>query len=150
MQICYIVMSSASEAKAGLKLCEVDSALPCQLDQTSVGLKKWTQEYIVARPNVSTLERDAVGVVSDYDLRQNLERLKTRKAGEPDEEGWITVTRKRRSNQLQVRLADDVYAPVLIVIIDKFIFRMVKCGRKRRKSWLICIHGSCERHKESR
>ena len=93
-------MSSANEAKAALQMCEADTVLPCQL--SNVGLKRWALKYARERCSVATLERRAVGVVSSYDLQQDVERQKKRRAGEPDEEGWITVTRKRRANQTQV------------------------------------------------
>lgn len=90
-------MSSASEASAALELCDTDTALQCRL--TSIGLKRWTALYAKERPTVSALEGMAVGVVSSYDLCWNEERLKERNVGEPDEEGWVTVTRKRKFSQ---------------------------------------------------
>ena len=96
-----MVMSSTSEARAALQMCEADTVLPCQL--SCVGLKKWCLGYARERCSVSSLERRAVGVVSSYDLRQDMERDKKRRAGEPDEEGWVTVTRKRRGTQTEVR-----------------------------------------------
>ena len=104
VQVGYIVMSSESEARAALQLCDVDTALQCRL--TSIGLKRWTTHYSKERPSVSALEGMAVDVISSYDLCRN-EKLKKRRFGEPDEEGWITVTRKRKFNQShQVRTSE--------------------------------------------
>lgn len=50
---------------------------------------------------MSVLEGMAAAVLSSYDLRQNEERSKERRAGEPDEEGWVTVRGKRKASQPQ-------------------------------------------------
>ena len=97
MQVGYVVMPSVSEATAALKLCVSGTALPCCL--SDIGLRSWSGQYTGARPTVTTLESVATGVVTSYD-HQHQEKFKERKAGQPDEEGWITVTRKRRSTQV--------------------------------------------------
>ena len=97
-------MSSVDEACAALKLCEADSALPCSLNPTDTGLKKWSFSYARERQSVTSLEGDAVGVVSSYDRQQYKERMREKRHGQPDEDGWITVTRKRKSTQSQVSL----------------------------------------------
>ena len=109
VQVGYIVMSSVDEACAALKLCEAGSALPCPLSSTNLGLKKWSLHYAKQRKTMTSLEGDAVGVVNSYDRRQYKERLKEKKGGQPDEDGWITVTRKRKSTHSQVSCRPLMY-----------------------------------------
>ena len=95
-------MSSVVEASAALRLCEADTALPCSLCSTDLGLNKWTHRYAKQRRTMTSLEGDAVGVVNSYDRRQNKERMMEKRRGQPDEDGWITVTRKRKSTHSMV------------------------------------------------
>jgi hypothetical protein len=54
---------------------------------------------------MTSLEGDAVGVVNSYDRRQHKERMMEKRRGQqPDEDGWITVTRKRKSTHSHVSL----------------------------------------------
>lgn len=120
VQVGYIVMSSESEASAALHLCDVDRPLQCRL--TDIGLKRWTTQYAKERPSVSALEDMAMGVVSSYDLCQN-KKLKEQKVGEPDEEGWITVTRKRKFNHShQVRTSTTLALTVGLSQPTRYIY----------------------------
>ena len=95
-------MSSLDEASAALRLCEADTALSCPLSPTDLGLAKWASGYVKERKTMTSLEGDAVGVVNLYDRRQYKERMMEKRRGQPDEDGWITVTRKRKSTHSQV------------------------------------------------
>ena len=121
MQIGYVVMSSVDEASSALDLCEADTALPCPLSSSNLGLEKWSLGYAKQRKTMTSLEGDAVGVVNSYDRRQFKERLKEKRRGQqPDEDGWITVTRKRKSaHSQQVSLWQNfVYRPYQIIVGD--------------------------------
>ncbi len=102
MQVGYIVMSSVDEAGAALKLCEAETALPCPLSSTDFSLKKWSLHYAKQRITMTSLEGDAVGVINSYDQQQYKEKMREKRHGQPDEDGWITVTRKRKSTHSQV------------------------------------------------
>ena len=95
-------MSSEAEASAALKLCEAESPLPCVLNEDSVGLKKWTSQYALPRQTSAMLKRRVADAVSAYDIQQREEEARVKRESEPDEEGWIKVTRKRKSTQAQV------------------------------------------------
>ena len=104
IQVGYVVMASVDEACAALRLCEADTALPCPLCSTNLGLEKWSLGYAKQRKTVTSLEGDAVGVVNSYDRRQFKERMREKRHGQPDKDGWITVTRKRKSTHSQASL----------------------------------------------
>lgn len=95
-------MSSAAEASAAMKLSEADVALPCPISSDHVGLARWSFQYVRQRPTMTSLEGVAVSVVDSYDHQKYKEKMKEKKLGQPDEDGWITVTRKRRSVYSQV------------------------------------------------
>ena len=94
-------MSSVDEASAALEMCKGDSPLPCILAGSNVGLAKWTSQYCEARQPLSVLKRVTADIVNAYDIEEREEKEKRKRAREPDEEGWITVTRKRRSTMTQ-------------------------------------------------
>ena len=90
----YVVFSRSSEVNAALRLCEAGSAPPIKCDVALVGLRKWAHEYQSSRPDVASLERWAEVGVALYDRQQEEASRVREKAGQPDEEGWVTVTRK--------------------------------------------------------
>ena len=89
----YVVFASEGEVDAALRLCHAPTPIPCPTT-SPVGLRKWAREYLLARPSVGALEKVAEEGVALYDKqREEAEKIRV-KAGQPDEEGWITVTRK--------------------------------------------------------
>lgn len=94
----YVVFSQSSEVKAALRLCvSVDSPShppPIMCVVPPRGVHKWSHDYMCGRPTVTSLERLAeVGVALYDEQREEATRIQER-AGQPDEEGWVTVTRK--------------------------------------------------------
>lgn len=89
----YVVFASEGEVDAALRLCRAPTPIPCPTT-FPVGLCKWAQEYLLARPSVGVLEKAAEEGVALYDKQREEVEKRRVKARQPDEEGWITVTRK--------------------------------------------------------
>lgn len=90
----YVVFASESDVDSALRLCHTPVPISCVVP--AVGLRKWSREYLLRRRARTLLERDAEVGVALYDhQREEAEKVRA-KAGKPDEEGWITITRKTR------------------------------------------------------
>jgi len=67
---------------------------------TLLGLQKWTAEYHEKRPKKEELQAKVNQTIKQYDQQKALERkLLLEKSNQPDEEGFITVTRQTRKNR---------------------------------------------------
>ncbi len=89
----YVVFSSEKDLENALKLCHNSDPIPCTLSHC--GLSRWTTEYMQDRLRVGLLEEMAEVGVACYDKQhEEAELARKKKAGVPDEDGWITVTRK--------------------------------------------------------
>ena len=88
----YVVFRAESDLDLALKLSSNSEVIPCPLSQ--VGLSKWMSQYMEERPKLSLLEDMAEVGVSCYDRQQEKVKLSRKRANVPDEDGWITVTKK--------------------------------------------------------
>jgi len=88
----YVVFATESDADAALHLCHAQTSISCITP--TVGLRKWSSDYMKGRPNVQLLEKAAEVGVALYDQQQEEAAQEQERAGQPDEEGWIKVTRK--------------------------------------------------------
>jgi len=95
----YIVFSSSEEVAAALNLCSASEPIPCTV-QRLVGLAKWCAEYALVRTNLKSLQAEVEAQLRTYDSQKEEEGAKRKRAREPDEEGWITVTRRRPQTQV--------------------------------------------------
>ena len=93
-------MSSAAEASLALELGDSDIPIPCHTGD--VGLCKWVCQYQEVRKKEAELERSVEVVMREYDTRVEEREVQRKGAWHPDEEGWITVTRKRKQTQVCV------------------------------------------------
>ena len=100
-KISYIVFSTEEDLLAALKLCSVGTAIPCNTS-TFVGVVKWCRHYTQQRPSVSLLEERAEMGVSLYDQKQEAAAAARKRVGQPDEDGWITITRKTHKYMVRV------------------------------------------------
>ena len=95
----YIVLSSSEEVTSALNLCSANEPIPCNVHGL-VSLSKWCVEYAAVRTNLKNLEAGVEAQIQAYDSRKEEEGAKRKQAGEPDKEGWITVTRRRPQTQV--------------------------------------------------
>ena len=91
----YVVFNTAEEVDCALKMCGVSEAIVCTCTDGSCGTQKWCAEYLKERRSLSTLEALVEQTVMRYELNKQGAKDERTKTGEPDEEGWVTVTRKR-------------------------------------------------------
>lgn len=93
----YVVFSRSSEVTAALCLCSTDHSslsTPISCTVPATGVQKWAREYLLSRPTAASLEKAAEVGVALYDRQQEEAAQARERAGQPDEEGWVTVTRK--------------------------------------------------------
>ncbi|XP_078701188.1 ribosomal RNA-processing protein 7 homolog A-like isoform X2 [Branchiostoma floridae x Branchiostoma belcheri] len=98
-KVAYVVFEKPSGLRkaAGLKLSE-PFVLSTRDQPVVTGMKKWCQKYTQDRPDVAELQSELDSYMADYDKRKQEELEKEKAQGEePDEEGWITVTRHGRT-----------------------------------------------------
>ena len=95
----YVVFSSSEEVGGALNLCSASEPAPCPIHRP-VGLAKWCAEYASVRTSVEVLEAHVEALVKEYDSRKEEERVERKRAREPDEEGWVTVVRRRPRTQI--------------------------------------------------
>ena len=88
----YIVFRTVEDLTRAISLCQSKTAVSCPI--TNVGLHAWQNEYELQRPSIAILEAKAEKEVEKYDLWTNKEKRRKKLVSEPDEEGWVTVTKK--------------------------------------------------------
>lgn len=89
----YVVFVSEKDLENALKLSSSKEAVTCSLSR--VGLLRWTAEYMEERVEARLLEEVAEVGMACYDRQQEeAELARLKKANVPDEDGWITVSRK--------------------------------------------------------
>ena len=91
-------MSSKSEVTSALKLCSSSVPIPCMTCDTGIG--RWCKQYQDSRPNIEHLEASVAKVMAEYDKRVEDSKQERERASQPDEEGWITVTRKSHKRKV--------------------------------------------------
>ena len=94
----YIVFKNEEGVSRALSLCS-KMVLSCAINST--GLSLWCREYMKAHPCESTLESTAQEGVVSYDMWAEEEKKRKKRLSEPDEEGWITVTKKTPTDPKQ-------------------------------------------------
>lgn len=89
----YVVFLEESEVTSALKLSSSTSPLPC--NTAPVGLMKWCIDYQRQYLDTAALEAAVEQKMATYDMEKEADKAQSRKGfSRPDEEGWITVTRK--------------------------------------------------------
>ena len=92
-KIAYIVFDSSETAESALKLGHKKTALLCKVGPT--GLTKWCSDYVKRRTTLTSIEAQVTDFMTDFDKRkEENEQHKQGRLQKPDEDGWITVTRK--------------------------------------------------------
>ena len=111
----YVVFASEKDVDSALRLCHAPIPISCSV--SSIGLRKWSREYLLQRPTLASLEEGAEEGVALYD-RQQEEAGKVRlKVGQPDEDGWITVTRK--TPRMVVRMVVSIDSSMMSRVMGK-------------------------------
>ena len=91
-RVAYIVFDSSETADSALKLGYKKTGLLCKVGPT--GLTKWCADYAKCHTALTSLEAQATDFMAGYDKRkEEIEKHKQR-LQKPDEDGWITITRK--------------------------------------------------------
>ncbi|XP_022095462.1 ribosomal RNA-processing protein 7 homolog A-like [Acanthaster planci] len=97
-QFAFVVFqksSSVPKAKQLPSQLEEPFLLSTEDKSLLTGYKKWCSDYTLSRPDVDDLQKEIDDFMQEYDAKVQEEELKAKELeGVPDEEGWITVTRK--------------------------------------------------------
>ncbi|RZF46175.1 hypothetical protein LSTR_LSTR016405 [Laodelphax striatellus] len=96
-KIAYIVFEKEGSREKAMNL---DSSVPLVLTSKDVtvpfGIEKWCKEYNDSIPNVDEMLLDINNYVGNYDMKESANMEKEKSLGEPDEDGWVTVTKRGR------------------------------------------------------
>lgn len=84
----YIVFKTSRALQNALALKQVASG------PIKTGLQKWCDEYMERLPNVDKLQAEIDSYMANYDERKEQEDAAAKTADEPDDDGWVTVTKK--------------------------------------------------------
>ena len=90
-KVAYIVFDSSEAAENALKLGYKKTVL-CEIGAT--GLAKWCSDYMKQRTTLTSIEAKVSEFMADYDKRKEATEKHRQGLQEPDEDGWIMVTRK--------------------------------------------------------
>ena len=88
----YIVFKTVKGLDQVLRMCKSNMTVSCPIKNTGVSVLY--REYKRQRPSVRVLRAKAEKQVEKYDTTIEEDKKQKRLLSEPDEEGWITVTKK--------------------------------------------------------
>lgn len=84
----YLVFKTSRGLQNALKLKQVASG------PIKTGLQKWCDEYLANLPEPKRLQADIDAYIAAYDDRKEVENAAAKQADQPDDDGWVTVTKK--------------------------------------------------------
>lgn len=97
-KVAYIVFESFSGLENALNLSSTTPLiLSTEKSPVVTGLKKWCLEYNKRIINPKALQADIDSFMREYDIKEEEMMKKEKEGGEPDEEGWVTVTKRGRN-----------------------------------------------------
>lgn len=92
-KVAYIVFQNPSGLKKALK-CKELPPISSKKHMPSIGVKKWAEEYNSNFIDITTVQKEIDGFMSDYDAKVEEEKRKAKEMESvEDEDGWITVTK---------------------------------------------------------
>ncbi|XP_065916650.1 ribosomal RNA-processing protein 7 homolog A-like [Dysidea avara] len=91
-KVAYVVFDSTESASEALQLGGRKKSVLCKVGHT--GLAKWCSNYAENRKAVKLIESTAADFMADYDTRKLEDEQMKKELQEPDDDGWITVTKK--------------------------------------------------------
>ncbi|XP_056379746.1 ribosomal RNA-processing protein 7 homolog A [Hyla sarda] len=97
-KVAYVVFKKATAVKK-FRLEKVPTSLVVSTrdDFVKAGIHKWIEDYENSFTDVAALQAEIDQYMQEYDAKQAKKEDKAKEEeGVPDEEGWITVTRKGR------------------------------------------------------
>lgn len=84
----YLVFKTSRGLQNALKLKQVASG------PIKTGLQKWCAEYLQRLPEPKLLQAEIDSYIAAYDDRRQEEEAAAKLADQPDDDGWVTVTKK--------------------------------------------------------
>ncbi|KAL7635846.1 UNVERIFIED_CONTAM: hypothetical protein RMT77_013663 [Armadillidium vulgare] len=91
----YVVFDNAKSLKTAMSFPSENTLIASSTKSPIItGIKKWYNEYNDQFVSPEDLHKEAEEIMKDYEERK--EREKAMASNEPDEDGWVTVNRKKR------------------------------------------------------
>lgn len=84
----YLVFKTSRGMQNALKLKQVASG------PIRTGLQKWCDDYLEKLPEPKRLQEQIDSYIAAYDERKEQENETAKQADAPDDDGWVTVTKK--------------------------------------------------------
>ncbi|KAK7604130.1 hypothetical protein V9T40_004403 [Parthenolecanium corni] len=97
-KVAYVVFTSANDLQKALSW-KPTKPVVISNDEFSLmtGLKKWCQEYNDSFILPSDLDKEISKFMSNYDNTVKESEISVKQSAEPNEEGWVTVTKRGRN-----------------------------------------------------
>ncbi|XP_072040352.1 ribosomal RNA-processing protein 7 homolog A-like [Amphiura filiformis] len=110
-KVAYVVFKSPSAVEKAMNRKHSEPYILISDDQPALeaGYKKWCTEYKSERPNLKDLQKEIDEFMQTYDQKvsEDIQKAKEEE-GTPDDEGWITVTRKGSKKQKPVARKEHI------------------------------------------
>lgn len=96
-RVAYVVFEKSSSVEMVMNI-EPEEKLILMAEESTVpfGLPKWCKDYNNRLINPEEIQKEIDEYMAKYDKIVEEEESRLKEAAEPDEEGWITVTKKAR------------------------------------------------------
>lgn len=97
---CYLTFEKRSSITQALKLTESTEVVCLSTDeyQPPCGMKKWCLDYLKSWPNKNLMQKEIDKYMEAYDKKvEEQEKMEAANEGVPDDDGWVTVTKKGRN-----------------------------------------------------
>nr|CAH0100194.1 unnamed protein product [Daphnia galeata] len=93
-KVAYVVYNNASSLKEAMKLEWGTIVISTEEKPIKTGLEKWILEYEKSFVNPKALQEEIDRYMEEFDKRKEREEKEEKlKEGQPDDDGWITVTK---------------------------------------------------------
>jgi len=101
----YIVFARPSGQLNAMTKMDVSFPRCCSTKEhpIALGVKKWVNEYNSGIVKESTLQESVDKYMKEYDTKVSKEKQEEEELGEPDEDGWVTVTKAAKKPAAPVK-----------------------------------------------
>ncbi|KAK3914889.1 Ribosomal RNA-processing protein 7-like protein A [Frankliniella fusca] len=97
-KVAYVVFEKTEGLERALKWNDQEPLILSSSEAPlSCGVRKWCEDYNSKIPNVKEMQEDIDKYMAVYDKKVLLQLAKDKEAGEEDEDGWVTVTKRGRN-----------------------------------------------------
>ncbi|GBN18633.1 Ribosomal RNA-processing protein 7 A [Araneus ventricosus] len=100
-KVAYIVYKRPAALNKILKCADIKAKeLPLCLFHSDVGKNKWTQQYNNTFVDQKLLKEEIRSFLEEFDSKIEEEKQKEKESAEPDDEGWVTITKSSKKSKI--------------------------------------------------